>query len=59
MAALVNPSTGLTVDAVGESYDALAKAGFKPLQAEKEPQNANSKPTESSRRRAKRAAATE
>lgn len=59
MAALVNPSTGLPVDAVGESYDALVRAGFKPLQAENGPQNANSKPVESPRRRAKRAAATE
>lgn len=59
MAALICPTTGAIVDASGESYELLVKAGYKPTNAESEPQNANSKPTESSRRRAKRAAATE
>lgn len=59
MAALVNPSTGLHVDAVGESYEALVRAGFKPVQPENGPQIANDKPTESPKRRAKRATATE
>lgn len=59
MAALVNPSTGLTVDAVGESYNALVRAGFKPVQAETKPQNANGEVAESPKRRAKRATATE
>ena len=58
MAALVNPSTGLTVDAVGDSYDALVRAGFKPVQAETKPQNANGEVTESPKRRAKRPVAT-
>lgn len=37
MPALVNPSTGLTVDAVGECYESLLKAGFKPVE-QKQPE---------------------
>ena len=59
MAALINPSTGLIVDAVGESYEALIKAGYYEPKAENAPQNASDKPTESPKRRAKRATATE
>ena len=50
MAALVNPSTGLTVDAVGESYEALIKAGFKPVEHQ-EPKPADD---EQPKRRARR-----
>lgn len=59
MAALICPTTGAIVDASGESYELLVKAGYKPANAENGPQIANDKPTESPKRRAKRATATE
>ena len=59
MAALECPTTGVIVDASGESYELLIKAGYKPVQPDNGPQIANDKPTESPKRRAKRVTATE
>lgn len=40
MAALVNPSTGLIVDATGECYEGLVRVGFKPVEQKPEQQPA-------------------
>ncbi|WP_295911005.1 hypothetical protein [uncultured Bifidobacterium sp.] len=50
MAALVCPATGVIVDATGDQYDRLVRAGFVPVEdkqpePKKEPQRRTRKPT--------------